>query len=60
MNPKTIKLNSEAAKKFLENLYKPQPPNSILKKAAEDYKKAIEEGLIISKDEEEEESDNAK
>lgn len=41
-----IMLSESDAKKFYDELVKPPKPNSVLKKAAEDYREAIEEGLV--------------
>jgi hypothetical protein len=43
-----IVLSERDSKKFYEDLMSPPKPNSVLKKAADDYTKAIEEGLVKS------------
>ena len=48
-----IVLSADAYRDFLEELAKPPKPNSVLQKAADDYRREIEEGLIVSEEEDE-------
>ena len=45
-----IVLSALDAERFLYSLNHPPAPNSVLKRAAEDYKRTIEEGMVVEKE----------